>query len=96
MPGGQKGVRVEEQRSALGADAAGGIPIVEAMPALDVGDERLFVVYRYGDALPTPVNADQWVFDPALPDGGGYLVTLRDIISCFGEDAWAEFQKLTG
>lgn len=97
MLGGQKGVRVKEQLAALGPDAANGIPVVEGTPILDIGDSRLFVLYQYEDTMPTPVNVDQGVYDLVDPDGtdnGDASVTLRDIISYFGEEQWIDFQKL--
>ena len=63
MLGGQKGVRVEEQLSALGEDAENGIPIMEGMPEIKIGETYLFVLYQYKDTMPTLVNVGQGVYE---------------------------------
>ena len=95
MLGGQKGVYVEEQLSALGEDAKNGIPIMEGMPEIKIGETYLFVLYQYKDTMPTLVNVGQGVYelhDPLAKDQYSF-VSPKDIISYFGKDKWDEFQE---
>jgi hypothetical protein len=95
MLGGQKGVRVEEQLAALGEDAENGIPIMEGMPEIKIGETYLFVLYQYKDTMPTLVNVGQGVYelhDPLAKDQYSF-VSPKDIISYFGKDKWEEFKE---
>jgi hypothetical protein len=95
MLGGQKGVYVEEQLSALGEDAKNGIPIMEGMPEIKIGETYLFVLYQYKDTMPTLVNVGQGVYelhDPLAKDQYSF-VSPKDIISYFGKDKWEEFKE---
>lgn len=97
MLGGQEGTRVNEQLTALGEDAADGIPLMEGMPIIDVGESCLFVLHQYENTIPTLVNVDQGVYDLIEPYGGEdevSSITLQDIISFFGEEQWNDFQTL--
>ena len=87
--GGQEGTRVNEQLTALGEDAADGIPIMEGMPIIDVGESCLFVLYQYENTVPTLVNVNQGIYDLSEPYGWGNgesSITFQDIISYFGEN----------
>lgn len=95
MLGGQKAVFVEEQLAALGEDAENGIPILEGMPEIKIGETYLFVLYQYKDTMPTLVNVGQGAYeihDPLAKDQYSF-VSPKDIISYFGQDKWDEFKE---
>lgn len=95
MLGGQKAVFVEEQLAALGEDAEKGIPILEGMPEIKIGETYLFVLYQYKDTMPTLVNVGQGAYeihDPLAKDQYSF-VSPKDIISYFGQDKWDEFKE---
>lgn len=94
VSGGQKDIYVEEQLAALGEYADEGIPLIADMPFIEVGKTYLFLLCQYKDAMPTLVNAGQGVFDIDDPLGKEPYsgASLKDIISFFGEDKWAEFE----
>ena len=95
MLGGLEGVYVKEQIAVLGDMASEGISIMDGSPNLEIGQTYLFVLYQYGDSMPTLVNVKQGVYgidDPLAKDEYSY-VSLKEIISSFGEDNWAAFES---
>ena len=95
MLGGLEGVYVKEQIAVLGDKANKGIPIMDGSPNLEIGQTYLFVLYQYSDTMPTLVNVQQGVYgidDPLAKDDHSY-VSLKEIISSFGEDNWVAFES---
>ncbi len=95
MLGGLEGVYVKEQIAVLGDKANKGIPIMDGSPNLEIGQTYLFVLYQYSDTMPTLVNVQQGVYgidDPLNKDDHSY-VSLKEIISSFGEDNWVAFES---
>lgn len=95
MLGGLEGVYVKEQIAVLGDKANKEIPIMDGSPNLEIGQTYLFVLYQYSDTMPTLVNVQQGVYgidDPLTKDDHSY-VSLKEIISSFGEDNWVAFES---
>ena len=59
--GGRENDYLEEQAAALGDDIKNGIPLLENMPELKIGETYLFALYQYEDTVPTPVNLTQGI-----------------------------------
>lgn len=59
--GGRENDYLEEQTTALGDDIKNGIPLLENMPELKIGETYLFALYQYEDTAPTPVNLTQGI-----------------------------------
>lgn len=98
MIGGLKDVMVDEQRVLLGDRAEAGIPLLAGMPELDIGRTYLFVLHQYEDTMPTLVNPPQGVYAIDKPEQKDVLslVSLKDIISDFGDDKWSAFEQTFG
>lgn len=95
MLGGLEGVYVKEQIAVLGDKANKEIPIMDGSPNLEIGQTYLFVLYQYSDTMPTLINVQQGVYgidDPLAKDDYSY-VSLKEIISSFGEDNWVAFES---
>ena len=95
MLGGLESVYVKEQIAALGDKANKGIPIMDGSPNLEIGQTYLFVLCQYSDTMPTLVNVQQGAYgidDPLAKDDYSY-VSLKEIISSFGEDNWVAFES---
>ncbi len=98
MIGGLKDVKVDEQRALRGDRAKAEIPLLAGMPELDIGQTYLFVLHQYEDTMPTLVNTSQGVYavdDPEHKDVLS-LVSLKDIISYFGDEEWSAFEQTFG
>jgi hypothetical protein len=98
MIGGLKDVMVDEQRALLGNCAKANIPLLAGMLELDIGRTYLFVLHQYEDAMPTLVNPCQGVYAIDNPEQKDILslVSLKDIISYFGDDKWSAFEQTYG
>lgn len=59
--GGRENDYPEEQAAVLGDDIKNGIPLLENMPELKIGETYLFALYQYEDTAPTPVNLTQGI-----------------------------------
>ena len=95
LMGGIEGAFIDEQKEALGDRAEEGIPLAAERPDLKIGKTYLFVLYKYEDAAAVLVNLDQSAFsidDPLAKDVFSY-VSAKDIISFFGKDQWASFER---
>lgn len=94
---------LEEQLLALGERANYGIPVVEEMPVLNIGETYLFVLNRYYTEIPTVINPVQGVYSISSSiDEAGYSIvsskyrfkiSVKDIISYFGEEQWSAFKS---
>ena len=103
MYGGIKDLYLEEQLAALGERANYGIPVVEEMPVLNIGETYLLVLNMYSTEIPTVINPVQGVYAVSSPvDEVGHSsvsskdrcgISIKDIISYFGEEQWSTFKS---
>lgn len=95
MIGGLKDSYLEEQVAVLGKDIEKGIPLMEDMPEIKIGETYLFALYQYEDTAPTLLNLEQSVFDLHELDKKDRFsfISVKDVISYFGKDKWEEFQQ---
>lgn len=95
MIGGLKDVYLDKQVSILDEDVPKCIPILDDMPEINVGETYLFMLYQYEDTAPTLLNVDQAIFNLDNPEMeiASSAISVRDIISYFGESEWQEFQQ---
>lgn len=86
--GGLEGQYLEEQVSLLGDRAAYGIPCLNGMPAINIGETYLFVLHQYENTAPTLLNPTQSVFSCSNPglDSDASSISLQSILSYFGDD----------
>jgi hypothetical protein len=98
MIGGLKDVMVDEQRALLGDCAKANIPLLAGMLELDIGRTYLFVLHQYEDTMPTLLTPSQGVYTVDNPEQKDILslVSLKDIISYFGDDKWSAFEQTFG
>ncbi len=91
--GGMKDIYLSEQMQALGENALEGIPVMDEMPVLNQGQSYLFVLHQYANLMPTPINPSQGIYstDDPLDEEQHAFVSLKDVISAFGEDKWNAF-----
>lgn len=94
--GGQEGIKLDEQISILGEGVKYGIPLLENAPSINIGETYLFVLYQYGDTIPTIINVDQSVYETKRPlTKERYSnASFKDIISFFGEEKWADYKLI--
>jgi hypothetical protein len=89
---------VDEQCALRGDCAKANIPLLAGMPELDIGQTYLFVLHQHEDTMPTLLTPSQGVYtvdDPEQKDVLS-LVSLKDIISYFGDDKWSAFEQTFG
>ncbi|NMB29633.1 MAG: hypothetical protein GX991_06230 [Clostridiaceae bacterium] len=98
MIGGLKDVMVNEQRALRGDCAKANIPLLAGMPELDIGQTYLFVLHQHEDTMPTLLTPSQGVYTVEDPEQKDVLslVSLKDIISYFGDDKWSAFEQTFG
>ena len=94
VPGGIKGKYLEEQWNVLNGDARveNSIPCMGGIPEINIGETYLFLLWQYMDIAPTILNPTQSVY--RVDSFSGKSEPLREIISCFGESEWSEFQEI--
>ena len=83
LDGGIRGVRVDDQLRALGADASKGIPVAEGMLVLAIGRTYLFVVKKNGTLPAFILNTTQSVYDLANPSAKQSNISANDVIAVF-------------
>lgn len=95
--GGLEGAYVTEQLTALGHEQAT-IFVLDGLMEISMGGTYLFMLDQYEDVPPTIVNIEQGIYDicdaftnEPKKDGN---ITVQEIISSFGTDAWRKFESI--
>lgn len=98
MLGGLKDVNLVEQVTLLNENdlVSNEIPILTDMPPINIGETYLFVLYQYEDTIPTLLNLNQSVFslESTTFEAEASCVSVKDIVSYFGEPEWITFQEI--